>query len=68
MARAIGLLEAFGLAEEVGAQALTFDEVLWMAEAKKRKGCALVETQLTPEDVARAMELGRKCRAYKEGR
>lgn len=68
MARALGLLEAFGLAEEYGARALTFDEVLWMAEARKRKGCKLVERQLTAEDIQRVIELGRQCLAYQEGR
>jgi hypothetical protein len=68
MARALGLLEALGLAEEVGAQALSFEEVLWMAEARKKKGCKLVANQLTQEDIKRAIELGRKCLAYKEGR
>lgn len=66
MAHVVGLLEAFGLAEEVGAQALTFDEVLWMAEARKRKGCRLQARRLMPEDVQRVIELGRKCAAYKE--
>jgi len=66
VARAVGLLEAFQLAEEVGARALTFDEVLWMADAKKRKGCALQPRQLTRPEIERAMQLGRKCLDYKE--
>ena len=35
---AMGILEAFDLAEEFGSQALTIDDVLFMADARKRKG------------------------------
>jgi len=66
MARAMGLLDAFELAEEVGARALTFDEVLFMAEAKKRKGCVLQTGTLTQDEIQRVLVLGRKCRIYKE--
>jgi hypothetical protein len=61
-------LEAFGLAEEVGAAALTVDEVLFMADARKRKGCKLMASKLTDEEIRQVIELGRKCLAYKEGR
>lgn len=66
MARAVGLLEAFGLAEEVGARVLTFEELLFMADARKRKGCMLETRRLTADEVQRVIVLGRKCRAYKE--
>ncbi len=64
--RPMGLLEAFGLAEEVGAQALVFEELLFMADARKRKGCKMQARRLTAEEIQRALELGRKCAAYKE--
>jgi hypothetical protein len=62
----MGLLEAFGLAEEVGSRALTFDDLLFMADARKRKGCKTVQRQLKAEEIQRVLELGRKCAAYKE--
>lgn len=64
----MGLLEAFGLAEEIGARALTFEEVLFMADARKRKGCRLSERKLSQDEIRRVLELGRKCAAYKEKR
>jgi hypothetical protein len=62
----MGLLEAFGLAEEIGVQALTFDELLFVADARKRKGCKMIKRMLTAEDIQRVLELGRKCAAHKE--
>jgi hypothetical protein len=64
--RPLGLLEAFGLAEEVGTRALTFDELLFMADARKRKGCRLIGRLLKAEEIQRVLELGRKCAVYKE--
>ncbi len=64
---AMGMLEAFGLAEEVGVKALSFDEILFMADARKRKGCKMTPRQLTTEEVQRVIDLGRKCKTYKEG-
>ena len=66
MARTLGLLESFELAERVGARALTFEEVLFMANAKKRKGCVLQASKLTPDEIRRVLELGRKCQSHKE--
>ena len=68
MARTVhSTLEAFDLAEEVGAKALTIDEVLFMADARKRKGCKLQASQLTDEEIRQVIELGRKCLAFKQG-
>lgn len=66
MTRPMGLLEAFGLAEEVGTKALTFEELLFVADARKRKGCKMVDRKLTAEEIQRVLDLGRRCAAYKE--
>jgi hypothetical protein len=62
----MALLEAFGLAEEVNIRALSPEEVFWLAEARKRKGCKLMRNQLTREEMDRVLELGRRCLAYKK--
>jgi len=62
----MALLDAFGLAEEIGARALSPDDVFWLAEARKRKGCKLMQNQLTREEMDRVLELGRRCLAYKK--
>jgi hypothetical protein len=60
------MLEAFELSEEVGDKALTADELFFMADARKRKGCRLLKTRLTDEEVQRVLVLGLKCRKWKE--
>jgi hypothetical protein len=64
----MGLLEAFGLAEEFGSKVLTFDELLFMADARKRKGCRLEARRMTADEIQRVLALGRQCAAYKESR
>lgn len=68
MPRTMGLLEAFGLAEEVGSRALSLDDVLFLADARKRKGCRLRERQLSQAEIERVLKLGRVCAAYKDAR
>jgi len=65
---AVGMLESFKLAEEVGDKALGIDELLFMADARKRRGCTLIKGSLTREDRRRIMELGLKCKKWKEAR
>ena len=67
MAAPVGLLEAFELSESCGDKALTIDELLFMADCRKKKGCKLHRGTLTNEDKRLAMELGLKCKAWKEG-
>jgi hypothetical protein len=62
----MGLLEAFGLAEQYGAKCLTTDEILWLASARRRKGCRTVRSTLTAEDRRRVVELGARCKRWKE--
>lgn len=62
----MGLLEAFGLAEEHGARCLTTDEVFWLADARRRKGCRNIKGTLTAEDRRRVIELGGRCRKWEE--
>jgi len=64
--RAVGMLEAFELAEEVGDKALSMDELLFMADARKRKGCRMVKSTLTADDRRRVMSLGLKCKQWKD--
>jgi len=60
------MLEAFELAESVGDKALTVDELLFMADARKRKGCRMMRTQLTADERRQVMNLGVKCKKWKE--
>ena len=62
----MGLLEAFALAEEFGGKCLTTDEILWMAQARRKKGCRTVRSELTAEDIRRVIELGVRCKKWKE--
>jgi len=62
----IGMLEAFELSSEVGDQALTVDELMFMAAARKRKGCATVRSTLTADDRREVIRLGMKCKQWKE--
>ena len=64
--KAISLLESFQLSEEIGDRALSFDELIFMSDARKRKGCKLVKTRLTADERRRVVSLGLKCREYKE--
>ena len=66
MGRAVGMLEAFELSEAVGDKALTVDELLFMADARKRKGCRLSRGTLSADDRRRVMKLGIKCKEWKE--
>jgi len=63
---AVGMLEAFELSEAFGDKALTVDELLFMAEARRKKGCKTVRTLLTAEDRRRVLKLGMKCKEWKE--
>jgi hypothetical protein len=66
MAKIVGMLEAFGLAEQIGDKALTVEELLFIADARQRKGCRSFQSQLTAEERKRVMQLGRKCLKWKE--
>jgi len=60
------MLEAFELAEAVGDKALTIDELLFVADARKRKGCRTLKSALSADERRRVMNLGLKCKAWKE--
>ena len=62
----MGLLEAFSLAEQYGVRCLTAEEILWLAGARRRKGCATVRSRLTTEEKRRVIELGVRCKQWKE--
>lgn len=64
---AVGLLEAFGLAEEYGREVLTTDEILFIADARKRKGCRSIRSTLLAEERTRVVELGKKIKKWKDG-
>jgi len=65
---AVGLIESFGLIEEYGAKVLTVDEVLFAADARKRKGCRSIRSSLTHEERSRVMELGRKIKKWRDAK
>ena len=62
----VGLLQAFELSEAVGDKILTADELLFMADARKRQGCRTVRSMLTADDRRQVMKLGLKCKIWKE--
>jgi len=64
----VGMLEAFALCDEVGAKVLSFDEVLFMADAKKRKGCKTLKSRLTVEERKRVLMIGEKCKQWRSAR
>lgn len=60
------MLEAFELAQKVGAQVLTLDERAFIASAYDRKGCRCKRNELTLEERMRVCALGSKMRDWKE--
>jgi len=42
------------------------DELLFMADARKRKGCIMIKTTLTADDRRQIMALGLKCKTWKD--
>jgi hypothetical protein len=60
----VGILAAWDLIEAVGARALTLDEVLWAAGARKRRGCRLIPSTLTDADRQRVIALGQQCQRW----
>jgi len=63
---AVGMLEAFELAEAVGDKALSIDELLFMADARRRSGCRSIRSTLSSDDRRQVMALGMKCKTWKE--
>lgn len=63
---AVGLMEAFYLFENYGRKALTDKEILYMAQAKKKRGCRLIRSKLTDEDIKEVMEIGLKIKKWKD--
>ena len=66
--RVVGLLEALAFAQKHGAKVLSSEERAFIAEARKKKGCPMVRSRLTADDIRRVMELGERCRKYEEER
>ena len=62
----VGLLEAFGLAEEVGRMVLDSDDFKYMILCKGKMGCARIANTMTAADRRRVMELGIRCKEWKE--
>ena len=62
---AVGLLEAFGLIEQYGKEVLTIEELLFVAEAKKRKGCKSVSSTLVASERKRVIELGKRIKEWR---
>ena len=63
---AVGLLEAFGLIEEYGRKVLTVDEILFAADARKRKGCRTIRSTLLDDERKRVLEMGRRIKKWKD--
>ena len=63
---AVGLIESFGLIEEYGREVLTTEEILFAADARKRKGCRSIKSTLVHEERMRVMELGKRIKTWKD--
>jgi hypothetical protein len=63
---AVGLLEAFDLINKYaskkidGETILTIDEILFASDCFRRKGCRMIKTTLTAEDIKQVIELGKR--------
>jgi redox-regulated HSP33 family molecular chaperone len=63
---AIGLLEAFELINRYaskkidGVSILTVEEILFASDCYRRKGCRMIRTTLTAEDIKQVIELGKR--------
>jgi hypothetical protein len=64
----IGVLEALALIEAFGEIVLTEDEVAWAEAAADRRGCRFRPDYLTDADRLRIMELGKRCREFRDSR
>ena len=70
---AVGLLESFGLIEQYGRDAhkagiVSTEELLFAAEAKKRKGCRSVKSTLISEERMKVIEIGKRIKNWRNER
>lgn len=65
---AVGLLESFSLIEEHGKEVLTIDELLFAADARRRKGCRSITSTLVKSDIEKVMEFGRRIKKWKDSK
>ena len=65
---AVGLNESFWLYEQYGSRALTTEEILFMASARKKRGCKLIPCGLTQDERARVLKLGKKIKKWRAER
>jgi hypothetical protein len=68
---AVGLLEAFGLIEQYGKSAhddgiVTTGDLLFCADAKKRRGCRSVQSKLSGEEIDRVILIGKKIKNWRK--
>ncbi|MBN2258114.1 MAG: hypothetical protein JW704_09845 [Anaerolineaceae bacterium] len=63
---AVGLIEAFWLFEQFGRPALDDDDILFMAMAKRKKGCRMIPNTLTKQEAARVLEIGDRLKKWKD--
>jgi len=69
----VGLLEAFGILEQYGKSAmdagiLTAADIIFIADARKRKGCRSVSSTLVAEERTRVIEFGVMVKNWKDGK
>lgn len=68
MARPVGMLEAFDLAQGPARAALTEAEKIFIEDAQDRRGCRCKKNELKLEERIRVCNLGKKMRDWKEAR
>ena len=64
---AVGLMEAFYLFERHGRMALTDEEILFMASARRNRGCRMIPSKLTNEEIRDVIKIGIKIKKWKDG-
>jgi hypothetical protein len=69
----VGLLEAFELIEQHGRDAhkadiVSTDEILFVSDAKKRKGCRSVKSTLSSEERMNVIEIGKRIKKWRKER
>ena len=62
---AVGLMEAFYLFDMYAKELLTTDEILFMAAAKKKRGCRMIKSKLTDKDIKEVLRIGREIKNRK---
>jgi hypothetical protein len=67
----VGLLEVFELVEQYGRDAhkagiVSTDEILFVSDAKKRKGCRFIKSTLNSEERMNVIAIGKRIKKWRK--